>query len=228
MRALTGPTALLVALAVAGDAAADDDAAGLAARLAAAGLVDVRTLAPAIQVELKYSTADNFLGADVYGDLDACYLNPDAARMLARAADLLAERAPNLRLHVYDCVRPVAVQKKMWALVKGTPKRAYVANPYRKVKGMHNYGCAVDLTLADESGAPVDMGTPFDHFGPEAEPRRELRLLAAGRLSAAQVSSRLQLRRVMVDAGFLPLDNEWWHFDCATGRDARARYRIVP
>lgn len=202
-------------------------AGALAAKLEKAGLVDVRTLAPSVQVELAYSTTDNFLGADVYGELDACYLNRDAAAMLARAAELLAERSPGHRLRVYDCVRPLSVQKKMWAIVKDTPQRPYVANPTRKVKSLHNYGCAVDLTLADARGAPLDMGTPFDHFGVEAEPRRELELVEAGTLTRAQLSNRLLLRRVMVDAGFLPLANEWWHFNCATGPEARKRYPLV-
>ncbi len=221
MRALI---AIAVVVALATTAGAGEN---LGARLAKSGLVDVKVHAPTAQVALAYSTTDNFLGADVYGDLDTCYLNPDAARMVGEAAKLLAKRAPELRLHIYDCVRPLSVQRAMWKIVKGTKQRAYVANPNKKVKSLHNYGCAVDLTLATADGKPIDMGTPFDHFGVEAEPRREAELLEAGTLSSTQVSNRLILRRAMVDAGFLPLANEWWHFACATGKKARSTYSVV-
>ena len=54
----------------------------------------------------------------------------------------------------------------MYELVKGTPNQVYVADGTRG--GRHNYGVAVDVTLLDETGAPVDMGTPVDFFGDEA------------------------------------------------------------
>ena len=38
-------------------------------KLISAGLVNIQSVIPEIQVELKYSTTDNFLHADVYGDL---------------------------------------------------------------------------------------------------------------------------------------------------------------
>lgn len=190
-------------------------------------LIDISTLTEEVQVELKYSSTDNFMGADVYGDLDACYLNRDAARMLARAASLLSRRHPDLRLRVYDCVRPLAIQRSMWKLVEGTPQQPYVGNPNARTKSLHNYACAVDLTLATADGVPLDMGSPYDHFGPEAEPRAEKKLLAKGVLSAEQVERRRLLRRVMKKAGFRPLRIEWWHFACARGTEARKRYRLV-
>ena len=190
------------------------------------GLVDAQALSPEIQVELKYATADNFLGRDVYqGQIDRCWLQPEAAEMLKRASGFLRARDPTLRLHVYDCARPVSVQRQMWALVEGTAQAPYVANPNRGAGSIHNYGCAVDLTLADAAGAPLEMGTAFDHFGPEAEPVRELDLRVKGRLTAAQLANRLLLREVMARAGFLPLANEWWHFNCATPKETRRRFK---
>lgn len=192
------------------------------------GLVDAGARIPALQVDLKYATADNFLGRPVYGDLDRCFLRVEAAEMLARADRHLRATRPDLRLRVYDCVRPHRVQVAMWNVVKGTPQQGYVANPHGKTGSIHNYGCAVDLTLARADGTPLDMGTPFDHFGPEAEPRREPALLAAGKLTPDQVANRLVLREAMVRAGFLPLDNEWWHFNCAPPAETRRRFPRVP
>ncbi len=192
------------------------------------GLVDAATKVDGLKVELKYSTADNFLKKDVYGDLEQCYLQSVAADMLAKAAKALEAMRPDLHLLAYDCVRPVSVQRQMWAVVKGTPQQGYVANPNTKTGSIHNYGCAVDLTIADKDGKPLDMGTPFDFFGLAAQPRHEFKLLAAGKLTHAQWANRLLLREVMVRAGFIPIASEWWHFNCAPNHVARKKFKKVP
>ena len=71
------------------------------------------------------------------------------------------------------------------------------------------------------------MGTKFDHFGKEAEPRHEVKMLKKGQLTSEQLANRPLLREVMIRAGFLPLANEWWHFNCATNGQTRRRYKIV-
>lgn len=190
------------------------------------GLVDAATVVAGLQVDLRYATADNFLGRPVYGDLRACYLQKDAAAMLARAQELLVRTRPEWRLRVLDCARPLWVQREMWKLVKGTPQQGYVADPDRR--SVHNFGCAVDLTVATRDGAPLDMGTAFDFFGELAHPEHEIALLEQGRLRPEQVANRLALREVMLRAGFRPLRHEWWHFDCASQQDTRQRYREIP
>jgi D-alanyl-D-alanine dipeptidase len=190
------------------------------------GLVDAATVVPELQVDLRYATADNFLGRAIYGALRTCYLQQDAARMLARAQALLIQAHPDWRLRVLDCARPLWVQREMWKLVKGTPKQGYVADPAKR--SVHNFGCAVDLTVATRAGAPLDMGTGFDFFGALAQPAQELALLEQGRLGPEQVANRLALREVMLRAGFRPLGHEWWHFDCASHADTRRRYREIP
>lgn len=214
------PLILLAPMALAAEPAAEPPAAP-----PVPGLVDATTVVPALQVELRYSTPDNFLGKDVYGDLEACRLQGPAAQKLAEADRLLRATHPELRLHAWDCARPHAVQVAMWAIVKGTPQQGYVADPARG--SVHNFGCAVDLTVATEAGVPIDMGTPFDHFGIEAQPRHEAELVAAGKLSEAQVANRRILRDAMTGAGFLAIPNEWWHFDCLPAAEARARFPMV-
>jgi D-alanyl-D-alanine dipeptidase len=162
----------------------------------------------------------------VYGDVKICWLQKDAAKMLARAADALRKTHPELRLHAYDCARPLRVQREMWKIVKGTKHQPYVADPDKG--SMHNFGCAVDLTLARQAGAALDMGTPFDFFGPAAHVDGEAAMRDDGTLTADQLANRLILREVMVRAGFRPLANEWWHFDCASHADTRKRYSIIP
>lgn len=189
------------------------------------GLVDIQQVDPSILVHLAYSTTNNFLGRDVYGDLNRAYLQPEAAARLSQAQKLLSSKKPGYRLLVYDALRPRRVQWLMWDLVRGTDSQAYVADPSRG--SIHNYGCAVDLTVTDSEGVPLDMGTPFDYFGPEAQPRHEQTYLDAGRLSPQQVSNRLLLRQVMLDAGFLMIQNEWWHFNAFSNQEVKSRYTII-
>ncbi len=189
------------------------------------GLVNIHSLAPDILVELKYSTLDNFLAADTYGELENCYLQPKAAAMLQKAQTLLKELNPDLTLLIYDGARPRSIQRKMWALVVGTPSQEYVANP--EGGSVHNFGSAVDLTIATVDGIPLDMGTAYDFFGDLAQPRHEKRFLIENKLTQSQLDNRLLLRKVMTQAGFLSISNEWWHFNAVAVKVARAQYQII-
>ncbi len=191
-----------------------------------AGLVNIQEIDPSIRVWLAYSTTDNFLKADVYGDLTRCYLQPEVANMAAKASRCLLEKDSLLRLIIFDGVRPRSVQRKMWDLVKGTPEAEYVAPP-NGGGGMHNYGCAIDLGLFHVDTGLVDMGTPFDFFGELAQPRFEDRFLRSGQLSQAQLTNRLILRNCMKQAGFQVMLTEWWHFNAFPKEVVRARYKIV-
>jgi D-alanyl-D-alanine dipeptidase len=196
-------------------------------RLGKAGLVDIQSLDSTIKIDLKYSTTDNFLKKDVYGCLNRCYLQPKPARQLARASQLLKQQHPHLRLLVYDGVRSRRAQQALWdalQLPEGQ-KHLYVAQPARG--SIHNYGCAVDLTLATADGKPLDMGTPYDYFGELAYPTREEEMLKAGKLTSRQLENRKLLRSVMQQAGFSPILTEWWHFNALSLKKAQAAYRLV-
>ena len=94
----------------------------------------------------------------------------------------------------------MSVQRKMWALVRGTDKVNYVSNPANG-GGLHNYGMAVDVTILDKTGAPLPMGTPFDFFGEEAHTNNEEALLDAGKIDRTAYDNRRLLRRIMRNAG---------------------------
>lgn len=193
--------------------------------LANSGLVDAQSVCPDIVVELKYATSDNFLHKNVYGDLKKCYLLKEAAQKLAAAQKSLTALHPGWRLKIYDGARPRRIQAAMWALVKGTPQQPFVANP--ETGSIHNYGAAVDLTVVDEKGHELDMGTPFDFFGDLAQPRLEEASLKQGKLSAEQVQNRHLLRKVMTEAGFISISSEWWHFDAFPKEEVRKRFKII-
>ncbi len=190
------------------------------------GLIDVGLLDPTIMVDLKYAREDNFMGVNVYGDFTCAYLQSEAAWKLVRASEILRERYPHLRILVGDALRPRSVQYMMWKLVENTPMQPYVANP--ESGSMHNFGAAVDVTLFNvKTGKKLDMGTTFDYFGPLAQPRLEARFLQEGKLSKDQIENRLILRNAMVDAGWYPINIEWWHFNAFPRDYIRRNYSII-
>ena len=199
----------------------------LETRLIRQGLVNVKKLIPDAILDIRYATANNFLGANVYGAFNQCYLQPDVARKLQKADSLLKASHAGWRLLLYDCARPVSVQQKMWDMLKmpAAEKGKYVSNPAHL--SVHNLGAAVDLSLADETGKPVDMGTDFDHFGDLAYPFMEAQLLREGKLTENQVKNRQILRAAMKGAGFSGIPHEWWHFNSASRNLARDRYRKI-
>ncbi|HSI75551.1 MAG TPA: M15 family metallopeptidase [Lunatimonas sp.] len=196
--------------------------------LLAAGLVNIQDVLPEALVELKYSTTDNFFGTDVYGDLTNAYLQPEVAEMLKKAYDILQEKYPELTLLIYDGVRPRSVQQILWDNLDkpDSIKPLYVADP--KKGGLHNYGVAVDLTLAEKSsGEALDMGTTYDFFGYPAYPDREDQMLREGKITQAHVNNRKKLREVMNGAGFSGIGSEWWHFNAFSSKEAAQKFEIV-
>ncbi|GAB3977138.1 hypothetical protein GCM10028806_37980 [Spirosoma terrae] len=192
------------------------------------GLVDIQKVDPTILVELKYSTTDNFVGKDVYDDLTRAYMQPMAAEKLAKASKYLQTHHPDLRLLVYDAARPRSAQWKLWNALPDLPeneRQKYVADPRKG--SIHNYGCAVDLTVATKDGKPLDMGTKYDFFGELAYPSREKELLEAGKLTQKQLDNRLILRTAMREGGFSPIEFEWWHFNALSREKAKMVFRIV-
>lgn len=189
-------------------------------------LVDVSSLDTTLRVELVYATAENFLGQAVYSGITRAWLHPDAAGKLLAAHRLLKQERPGWRFVIYDAARPMSVQRKMWALVRRTDKTNYVSNPANG-GGLHNYGLAVDLTILDENGTPLPMGTPFDYFGEEAHTDNEGALLENKRITRAEYENRRLLRRIMRKAGFRSIPYEWWHFNACTRAEARQGYPVI-
>ena len=192
------------------------------------GLLEVRSHIPNVLVELKYATPDNFMGKNVYGCLTHAYVQREVLEKLTRAQGLLEKAHPGFHLLIYDAARPLAKQWELWNALPQYPpaeRQKYVADP--RQHSIHNYGSAIDLTVADAAGKPLDMGTRYDFFGELAYPSREKELLASGKLSQKAYQNRLILRDAMVAAGFMRIEFEWWHFNAFSRKEAKRRYRVV-
>ena len=109
------------------------------------------TAIPNIAIDLRYATANNFAGRDLYTPLDCAWLHRDAAEALASASSWLAAHRTGTRLLVLDALRPQRVQEALWAALQGTPLLGYLAPPERG--SIHSFGMAVDVTLIDADGA---------------------------------------------------------------------------
>jgi D-alanyl-D-alanine dipeptidase len=168
----------------------------------AAGLVDVLSVVPDAMIDLRYATADNFVGAPLYPADARCLVHDSLASGLAAAANVF--RGRGLRMVFWDCYRPHDVQVRMFAAV---PDPNWVARPSAYARS-HVAARSVDLTLADAHyGWLLDMGTEFDDFTPRAK------AFATDGVSALQQSNRALLRDGMKVGGLSVYPGEWWHFD---------------
>lgn len=196
-------------------------------KLIDAGLVDVKTVVPGILVDLRYSGTNNFMNQDVYGSLTRAYLQPDVASDLLLCQNFLQERDSSLTLLIFDAVRPRSVQQIMWDVLDMPihEKTKFVSNP--KNGSVHNYGAAVDITIAKKTGEPLDMGADYDDIRLIAYPRHEQAYLDSGLLNLQQVENRKLLRETMRAGGFSGIQTEWWHFNRYSRDACKTKYEIV-
>jgi D-alanyl-D-alanine dipeptidase len=161
-------------------------------------LVDMAELSTEFDYEIRYATPDNFIGEQLY-DCAKCLLQKEAATALILANQYFCEKGYKIKL--YDCYRPLDVQKKMWSKV---PRATYVADPYGK-GSLHNRAAAIDVTLVTLEGCYIEMGSDYDYFGREAH------------IDNYNFPEEvLQNRKLLIDGmkkfGFQTIRTEWWHF----------------
>jgi D-alanyl-D-alanine dipeptidase len=217
---------------------------GFDAEMRKYGLVNIKDLDTTIIVDLKYSSEDNFVGEDMYGELEDAYFEKEFADRVAHAQRILQSRHPEYTLLIYDAARPISVQRYMHQLVQGTEFEDFVADGTRG--GRHNYGVAVDLTIVHKDGTPLDMGAEFDEFSNAAavkgtpdtsDPKTRsvevyeayiLSLVAQGVISVEAANNRILLIEVMHEAGLVPYRREWWHFEeIMSMSETRNRYQLL-
>ena len=166
-------------------------------------LVEISWREHRILVDLAYAGAGNLALRPIYGNA-ACLVRRETETCLRRAAyqaDLCG-----LRLKIIDGYRPPEAQAQLWTLV---PDKRYLVDP--EVGSNHSRGVAVDLTLVDEDGQDLDMGTKFDTLADASRHR------AAG-LPPEIHRNRFLLLGIMRTSGFQEMEDEWWHYELPDAR----------
>ena len=161
-------------------------------------LIDIRSIVPDIMLDMRYATTNNFLNQAVYSKA-RCLLRSPVARSIQRAQEVLKTQGYGLKL--YDCYRPLSVQKAMWKIF---PDGRYVANP--ATGSRHNRGAAVDLTLVDAQGRDIEMPSTFDDFSDRAH-RNSSAMTDTARKNVQILTTALETQ------GLTTIDWEWWHYD---------------
>jgi D-alanyl-D-alanine dipeptidase len=164
-------------------------------------LIEVVTLDETVQLDVRYATTNNFMGATFYDEPKA-FLQRPAAQALVAAHQALKTQGYGILIH--DAYRPWYVTKMFWDATPESQK-IFVANPQNGSR--HNRGAAVDVTLYElETGLPVRMVGGYDEFSERSYPGYQ------GGTSLERWYREL-LRHAMEAQGFEVYEFEWWHFD---------------
>ena len=182
------------------------------------GFVLVGEAIPDALLDIRYYTTYNFVGARIDGyEAPVAVLTKEAADALRLVSDDMKQQG--FRLVIYDAYRPqravdhfarwaedIADTRMKAVFYPDVDKADLFEKGFIARRSGHSRGSTVDLTLLDETtGQLLDMGGPFDYFGPLSHPDY------AG-VTAEQHANRMLLQSAMVKRGFRPLSTEWWHF----------------
>lgn len=163
-----------------------------------ADIVFVEDYIPDLKVDLRYATSSNFTKQVIYEFSDLYLRYGTVVKLMLVQQEL---RTYGLRLKVWDGFRPVSAQYDLWMAY---PNPVYVANPENGYSD-HSRGNTIDVTLVDALGYELEMPSQYDDFTSRAD-----RDYSDCTEIAAQNAALLQ--SVMEKYGFVPYENEWWHF----------------
>jgi D-alanyl-D-alanine dipeptidase len=162
-------------------------------------LIDLEDAIPAVVLDIKYATVNNFTGVAVY-NIPKAYARLPVANALKKIQYELKKE--NLGLKIYDGYRPYSVTVKFYEIVKNPD---YAASPRKGSR--HNRGCAVDLTIIDlTTNEEIAMPTVYDDFSEKAGH-------GFNELPEIVLKNREKLRKIMTENGFDIYPAEWWHYD---------------
>ncbi len=172
-------------------------------------------------------------GAD-YAGKSPYYLRQGVLDRVIQAQDRLQQLHPNWQIKIFDAYRPVEVQQYMvdytfrqtvaqrkldLAKLSAVETAKIWQDVYQiwaipsfdlETPPPHSTGAAIDLTLADEHGNPVDMGSPIDEMSDRSLPGYFAN--SEDPIEQQYHHHRQLLDRIMSDVGFIRHPGEWWHF----------------
>lgn len=162
-----------------------------------------------------------------FSDTPKMFLREKTLEKVRRAKTFL----PNgYNFKFWDTYRPLKVQQALWDdCLKQTKKkhpdwnedmvfkeaRKYIAIPdlSEDAPPPHSTGGTVDLTIINDNGDELNMGTKFDDFNDTAHPYYFHNLKSITSKDKEIILNRSLLFSIMLRSGFRQDIDEWWHFD---------------
>lgn len=176
-----------------------------------ANLVELSTIVPGLQYDLRYTTTNNLFGTPLVLSKKA-YLDKTAAQALGRVQNDL--KPYGYGLVVWEAYRSWT-DFKLATLALGEKYKHYL--PKAEEGFSHNTGRSVAVSLYELStGEEVPMICDFDAITPAQNSDYP------GGIELQRWERDL-LREKMTKAGFTGSDSEWWHFDY----DKKIKYQIL-
>lgn len=173
------------------------------------------------------------LGAP-YGNKSPYFLRQGVLDRLCRAQRTLQSQCSGWRIQIFDAYRPIAVQQFMvnYAFAEIVKAQGVMIEEMSQAAQQelwqqvyqfwavpsldpatpppHSTGAAIDITLVDEAGQLVNLGSPIDELSVRSYPDH---FAASQDLQEQTYHQRRQLLgAVMAQAGFQRHPQEWWHF----------------
>lgn len=145
------------------------------------------------------------------------YLRQGAFRKLKDARFFLPK---GIYFKVHDAHRELKDQKESWKRRVLETKKQYphlddyeieritrlkIANPFSGGFGGHQTGGAIDITLCDENGVDLNLGTSIPEHNSKTKTKSK-------DLTNEEIKNRKILIDSMTRAGFINYPGEWWHF----------------
>ena len=180
--------------------------------------VYLEDIVPSIRIELRYFSNNNFIGKPIDGyNSKSLIITEETAKSLKKIQQELLQK--ELSLKIFDGYRPqkavdhfvrwVQVLKDTLMKAQFYPKvkkNNLLKNGYIAERSGHSRGSTIDLTIINiKTGKALDMGSAYDFFGIQSHPLYQ-------NISKKQKNNRMLLRNTMLNHGFTPYENEWWHF----------------
>ena len=172
-------------------------------------------------------------GAD-YDGKSPYYLRQGVLDRVVRAQVSLQQIHPGWRIQIFDAYRPVEVQQYMvdytfsqtvrdrqldLANLSEAQQQSILDDVYQiwaipsfdlATPPPHSTGAAIDITLVDEAGRLINMGSPIDEMSDRSLPEYFANSLDPIEIQYHQ--NRQLLDRIMTDSGTIRHPSEWWHF----------------
>jgi zinc D-Ala-D-Ala dipeptidase len=174
----------------------------LSAQFKDSDLLDITLFSDEFILDFKYATPNNFMDTVLYPCVQ-CLLRFEVVKSLLKAQSEF--KSLGFKIKLFDCYRPLSIQKLMW---KKMPVVGLVADP--ATGSRHNRGSAIDMTLTDMEGHELDMGSAHDDMSMKGRTFYK-------NLPQPVIEHRMLLRTVMEKNNFTGINSEWWHFSHICG-----------